>query len=227
MARGLERLAPREGEELAGQAGAAGHRLAHVLQHALAPARIGLTPEEVEAAREHHQQVVEVVRDAAGELAHPLQFLRLAQRVLGLEALGHLGEDLGIGVLQLAGALGDGALQPVVRAAQRGLRRLDLLQPGAGLVLSAAAAQGGARGADQCGGVEGTLQKGHVAEQRRDARHGRVALRPAAARRQQQHGEVGPGRLRGEPSGQRGQGGVAQRLVGDHEQARSLGEPVE
>jgi hypothetical protein len=50
--------------------------------------------EHVEAADDRHQQVVEVVRHAARELAHALQLLALAQRLLRLLQLGR-GELLG------------------------------------------------------------------------------------------------------------------------------------
>ena len=38
---------------------------------------------QLEAARQHRQQVVEVVRDAAGQLAKCIQALRVGERLLG------------------------------------------------------------------------------------------------------------------------------------------------
>ena len=52
--------------------------------------------EHVERADDRGQQIVEIMRDAAGELAHRLQLLRLAQRLLGEPAAGgldRLGDD--------------------------------------------------------------------------------------------------------------------------------------
>ncbi len=76
---------------------------------------------EVEAARDALQQVVEVVGDAARELADRLHLLRLSQRVFGRAQFGRAGLDprlqrgvqpaqggLGLAALDhLAGALGD------------------------------------------------------------------------------------------------------------------------
>ena len=55
---------------------------------------------QVQATLDRRQKIVEVVRNAAGELSHRLQFLRLQQRRLGFLALG------------------DFHLQPVVRGQQ-------------------------------------------------------------------------------------------------------------
>ena len=87
---GIERLAPREGEEPFGQdcrALRAPHRrigqpdeIALRLLHL-----VGFAPAQgVEIALNDHQQVIEVVGDAAGQLADRLHLLRLAQRLLGL-----------------------------------------------------------------------------------------------------------------------------------------------
>ena len=62
-----------------------------------------LAADHVEAAQDDGQQIVEVVRDAAGELADGLHLLRLAQQFLGLAA----GLVLGF---QLARALLDAPL---------------------------------------------------------------------------------------------------------------------
>ena len=51
-------------------------------------------PHRVEIADDDGEQIVEVVRDAAGELAHGLHLLRLAQRRLGLLAQPRLGLEL-------------------------------------------------------------------------------------------------------------------------------------
>ena len=46
--------------------------------------------QEFEIAEDHREQVVEVVRDTAGELADGLDLLRLAERRLGAPARGHV-----------------------------------------------------------------------------------------------------------------------------------------
>ena len=82
----VERLAAREGEQPVGQRGRAlgrAHRRLGVALDVLgAPLRdAGL--HEVEGADDAGEQVVEIVGDAAGELAHRLHLLRLAQLLLG------------------------------------------------------------------------------------------------------------------------------------------------
>ena len=47
----------------------------------------------VEVADDRGQQIVEVVRDATGELADRLHLLRLSQRILGTASLGHVAQD--------------------------------------------------------------------------------------------------------------------------------------
>ena len=51
------------------------------------------------------QQVVEIVRDAAGELADRLHLLRLAQRLLGLLALVDLAQQRLVGLAQRGGLM--------------------------------------------------------------------------------------------------------------------------
>ena len=66
---------------------------------------------EIEIAEHDRQHVVEVVRDAAGQLADRLHLLRLPQRFLGLLALGHF-------VDQLVGAVRNHLLERAGQAAQ-------------------------------------------------------------------------------------------------------------
>ena len=63
-----------------------------------------LAPGEIEAADDDREHVVEIVRDAAGELADRLHLLDLAELRLGGGALGRLGFEAGIGVGELRGA---------------------------------------------------------------------------------------------------------------------------
>ena len=87
-----------------------GARAGHVAKP-LQPLRSGrpatrwqLAAHAVEAADDHGQQVVEVVGDAAGELADRLHLLRLPQLLLRLQPLRDLGSDP---FLQLVIELGD------------------------------------------------------------------------------------------------------------------------
>ena len=82
----LEPLDPAEREQLAGQPRAALGRRQRVLGIALELGVVGALGDDVEAADDHRQQIVEVVRDAAGELAQRLHLLALPQLLLrGLE----------------------------------------------------------------------------------------------------------------------------------------------
>jgi hypothetical protein len=96
-------LAPRKAEELAGQRRAAlgcpldrGNRALR--------SRVVADPllEDVQAAADDHQEIVEVVCDAAGQLAECIELLRLRKLLLhplepelGLAPLGHVAGDLG------------------------------------------------------------------------------------------------------------------------------------
>ena len=89
----LQRLPPREGQQLPGQLGGAGHRIRDRLDIAQPPRlrQVG-PPQQVDRSADHREQIVEVVRDAAGELAQRLQPLAVLQRFLGLLPL--LGFDI-------------------------------------------------------------------------------------------------------------------------------------
>ena len=77
--------------------------------------------QQVEVADHRGQQIVEVVRDAAGELAERFELLRFV--------------ELGQRALALAGALLDPRFERLVGGLQMFLARLQLFQPGARLVL--------------------------------------------------------------------------------------------
>ena len=101
----LQRLAPREGEQALDQSlGALGRLQRAVDQPFLARTAQAVAVEQIEAADDRRQQIVEIVRDAAGELAHRLELLRLAQRVLGeppvgnVDRLGYQRDDLACGI---------------------------------------------------------------------------------------------------------------------------------
>src|SRR3546814_9799892 len=66
---------------------------------------------DLEPADDDREHIVEVVRDAAGELADRLHLLRLAQPRLGGLALGHFGAQRIVGTFKLGGARLDRNLQ--------------------------------------------------------------------------------------------------------------------
>ena len=155
--------------------------------------------QQVERAGDRRQQIVEVVGDAAGQLAERLQLLRFVQ-------LRHRRSQLG-------GAL----LDPLLEI---GGELVELLEPGARLILPAPAAQRRLRQADEGGRMERPLQEGDVAEQLEEAAGLGIALEPAAALGQQDEREVGPFGLRVDPAGQGVEVGCRERFLGDDGEAR-------
>ena len=61
--------------------------------------------QQIEIGDHRHQQIVEIVGHAAGDLADGLHLLRLAQLLLGALALFDLAQHGAMGMLQLGGAL--------------------------------------------------------------------------------------------------------------------------
>ena len=93
-----ERLAARESEEAMDQKraalGAPLGRACETLEHRLVA--LGETaPQRLDIARDDREQIVEIMRDAAGELADRLHLLRLAHPLLAGPALGQVAGDLG------------------------------------------------------------------------------------------------------------------------------------
>ena len=88
----IERLPPREGQKPLRQSRSAAGALHGVIGHAAQPRGVAREPalEKLDVADDDGEQVVEVVGDAAGELTDGLHLLRLPERLLGLQALGHL-----------------------------------------------------------------------------------------------------------------------------------------
>src|SRR5205085_9982211 len=108
-----ERLAPREGEELAGQPRRPVDRIADRLQ--VPPLAVVGDPgaaDQVDRGADDGEEVVEIVGDAAGQLPDRLHLLRLPERLLGAE--------------KLAAALDDLLLQRILEPAQRFLGALAL-----------------------------------------------------------------------------------------------------
>ena len=80
---GLQILLPREGQHALGQGGAAFGALHGAVDQMLrARHRRRVLAQQLQIAHHRHQQVVEVVRDAAGELTDALHFLGLQKLVL-------------------------------------------------------------------------------------------------------------------------------------------------
>ena len=79
----LQPLDPAEGQQLRGQPRAALGRRQRIVGIALELGVVGALGDEVEPADHHRQQIVEVVGDAAGQLAERLHLLALAKLLLG------------------------------------------------------------------------------------------------------------------------------------------------
>ncbi len=103
---GIERRAAREGEQALGERGRALGAERGMLERAREAVGIGVAAagalRGLEVAQDHRQQVVEIVRHAAGELADAFHFLRLGELLLGAHqlllrgaALGDVARDLG------------------------------------------------------------------------------------------------------------------------------------
>ena len=72
----------------------------HAVHEPATTVRIGLAVEHVEAAGDHHQQIVEVVRHAAGQLSDGFDLLGLPKRLLDAGTLVHLDAQLLVGFLK-------------------------------------------------------------------------------------------------------------------------------
>ena len=119
---GQQRLGAGEGEQAAGQRGGAGRALHRIVEVELdlAARAVQLAPGEIEAADDDREHVVEIVGDAAGELADRLHLLDLAELRLGGGALGRLGLEPLVGVAELA------RCAPAPPARARSARRASL-----------------------------------------------------------------------------------------------------
>ncbi len=113
---GMQRLAAGEGEEAGGEGGGAGGAVERVVDQAAAAVVWGAAAEQVEAAHDDGEEVVEVVGEAAGELSDGFHLLRLVELLLGGGAGGHLVAQALVGGLGGGGAFGDLVLQVVGEA---------------------------------------------------------------------------------------------------------------
>ena len=101
-------LTPGEGEQAVGQCRGAvgrGHRGVDETLGFIMAAGLDIALDQVEAADDPGQHVIEVVGDAAGQLAHRFHLLRLTQRFLRLFAAGHFLEQPFVDFGQRLGAL--------------------------------------------------------------------------------------------------------------------------
>ena len=102
---GVERLSPREGQQAMGQRSrplCSSLRRGDVAVDVIHPALDDTSAQQLQAAADAGQEIVEVVRQPARELTHSLHLLRLPQRVFDPLALGNFADEVGIGVGQLA-----------------------------------------------------------------------------------------------------------------------------
>ena len=110
---GSKRLGAGEGQQAAGQRGGAGralHRIGEMVHHFLARTAQPAAG-KVDPADHHGEHIVEVVGDAAGQLADRLHLLHLAKLGLGRLALDRLGLQRLVGFPQFLGAVAHRLLQ--------------------------------------------------------------------------------------------------------------------
>jgi len=104
-------LPPRERQQLAGEGGAALHCARCAFQGFQGGGvlrRFGF--QQLQVAGDHGKQVVEIVRNAAGELAQRIQALRVRQLLLAASALDRHGQDVGDRLQELQPVPVEGAL---------------------------------------------------------------------------------------------------------------------
>ena len=123
----LQGLAAREREQAVHQHGGAVRRPPRDGDHARAAVLArGRVAGEIQCGHDRREEVVEVVGDAAGQLAHRLELLRLAQRGLGIAALGGV-DGLRHDRDDAARRVADRADRQIVTAASRRQRHGDLV----------------------------------------------------------------------------------------------------
>ena len=101
----VERLLARECQHALGQRGRAqgrAHAQVHVARNALQALALQRSADHVERTDDAGEQIVEIVRDAAGQLAQRIHLQRLLQLDLGAFALGDLQRELAVGRVELA-----------------------------------------------------------------------------------------------------------------------------
>ncbi len=224
----VEALVARERQQLARELAAALAGAARDLGAALGHIVLRHQQDQVHAALDHIEQVVEVMRDAAGQAPDRFHLLVLRHRLLHALALDDLVHQAVVGLRQRAGALVDARFERFVQgdeflpAVVQALRRaLAVGQHVARLVLAAARAQGRDAGAAQRLRIERAFEQDHVAVVAQ-ALAGRALLQADGLGQQHDERKVGPRRLRFEP-GMQGPGiDVLQRFFGQDGRAGAL-----
>jgi len=118
---GIQRLAPGKGQQAMGQRGGAvgrGGGGVDVTVQVAGAAAGNAALDEVQRAEHAGQHVVEVMGQAAGQLADGFHLLRVAQCFLGAFAFGHLDMQAAVDRRQLAGTFGHAPFQAFVEFAQ-------------------------------------------------------------------------------------------------------------
>ena len=100
----IDRAAPREGQQMPRQPGASGDSAVHRFEHARIRRLAGGELEQLKAAAEDREQVVEIVRDAARQLPQRFHLLRLAQRSLCVAQAILIAQTIGDVIHELIGA---------------------------------------------------------------------------------------------------------------------------
>ncbi|MGJ7544847.1 hypothetical protein [Variovorax sp. LT1R16] len=215
-----QRLVARKGQQLSGELGTAPDGALGTRGNAEHFFVLRDACQEVEVHVDHMQQVVEVVRDAAGQPPDGLHLLHLDQRRLGAFALADLGHEPVVGTGQLARAGRDARLELGVEPLDLGPRVFELAQVQPCRVLAPSRTHGRIGGARQRLGVNRPLEHERIAQRLQQRQ--RLA-RPAAgvARGQHDEGEVGPARLPREPGAQRCFGQLHQRFLRENGRGRA------
>ncbi|KAF1854886.1 hypothetical protein Lal_00009772 [Lupinus albus] len=218
-------LVARERQQLAGQLAAALAGTARDLRALLRHLVLRHQEDQVHAALDHVQEVVEIVGDAARQAPDGFHLLELHHRQLHALAFDDFVHQAVVGLGQRTRAFLDACLQRLVQVQQRGLA---LFQPAGGaavvgqdvarLELAAPCAQGRSGGAAQRARVQGPFEQDDVAQV---AQAGTRVVRRQAdrVRDQDDEGEVGPRFLLVEPGTQARQVGAVQRFLGDDRRA--------
>ena len=110
---GQERLGAGEGKQAAGQRGGAGGALHRVVEvdHDLASRAVETAAGEIDPANDDRQHVVEIMRDATGQLTNGFHLLDLAELGFGRLAIDRLGLERLVGKAEFAGAILDRCLE--------------------------------------------------------------------------------------------------------------------
>ena len=192
-------------------------RLVHAVHQPAPAGRVGVTVEHLQAPGDHHQQVVEVVGDAARELANRFDLLRLAEHFLDPRPLRHLRAEFFVSLGERQGARLDQALEVLGRLHLGRDQRPDL-------VLSGPGSHRRLDGAGQGDRLHWPLQKRDVAELRHQlvapSRNGRLF----SAAGQHHEGKVGPCGLGRNPTGQTMQVMAEQAFLGDQHRGSPFGD---